>query len=349
MDRIAFLLFATVVAAGLAYAQPPGGGPPPAPVRVAVAEQVDLSTTTTVSGTVAARHDARLATDVAGRLIEVADVGTRVTAGDVVARIDDAQLQLQRAEFAAGVERERGRLEFLTRESERLESLLASNVAARSAYENTVNNRDVARADLAVQQARLAQVNDQISRTRITAPFPGVVAERIAQAGERVAIGEDVVRLTSPDEVEVVARAPLAAVPFLEPGQQLNVTQGDTRVTATVRAIVPFGDDRSHLLEVRLDLPADSGLKAGQAVRVAVPIDGLRSVIAVPRDALVLRRDGAAVFRIGESGMAERLSVIPGASDGVLIEVIGAVQAGDRIVIRGAERLRPGQPVTILD
>lgn len=349
MKRIAFFLATTVATAGWVHAQPPGGGPPPAAVRVAIAEQVDLSSTTTVSGTVTARHDARLATDVAGRLIEVADVGTRVAAGDVVARIDDAQLQLQRAEFIASVERERGRLEFLTREAERLESLLANNVAARSAYENTVNNRDVARADLAVQQARLAQVNDQIVRTRITAPFPGVVAERIAQAGERVGIGEDVVRLTSPDEVEVVARAPLAAVPFLEPGQQLNVTHGDARVVGTVRAIVPFGDDRSHLLEVRLDLPAEAGLKAGQAVRVAVPIDGLRSVVAVPRDALVLRRDGAAVFRIGESGVAERLTVVPGASDGVLIEVIGAVQAGDRVVIRGGERLRPGQPVTIID
>lgn len=348
MKRIAMMLATTVFAAA-AYAQPPGGGPPPAPVRVAAAEQVDLSTTTTVPGTVTARHDARLAAEVAGRLVEVAEVGTRVAAGDVVARIDDAQLRLQQAEFEAGVARERGRLEFLTREAERLEGLLASNLTARSTYENTVNNRDVARADLRIQQARLAQVNDQIARTRLTAPFAGVVAERLAQAGERVAVGGDVVRLTSPDEVEIVARAPLAAVPFLEPGQSLRVTHGESQLAATLRAIVPFGDDRSHLLEVRLDPPPGSDLKAGQAVRVAVPIDGQRSVVAVPRDALVLRRDGAAVFRIGESGTAERLPVIPGASDGVLIEVVGAVQAGDRVVIRGAERLQPGQPVTILD
>jgi RND family efflux transporter MFP subunit len=272
-----------------------------------------------------------------------------VEAGGVVARIDDTELQLQKAEFAAGVERERGRLEFLTREAERLESLVAENITARSVYERTVNDRDVSRADLAIQRARLAQVNDQLARTEIRAPFTGVVAGRLKQAGERVGIGEQVVRLTSADHLEVVARAPLAAVRFLAEGGTLRVEKDGVATQATISSLVPFGDDRTHLFEIRLRLPDGGDWKSGQAVRVAVPTDGQRQVIAVPRDALILRRDGTAVFRIGEDGTAERLSVEIGASDGVMIEVTGMVQAGDRIVIRGGERLRHGQMVTILD
>jgi RND family efflux transporter MFP subunit len=333
-----------------AEAQPAvGGGPPPAPVRVAEAERRALAPTVSVPGTVTSRFDARIAAEVTGRLVSVAEVGTAIPRGGVVARIDDTQLQLQQAEFEAVVQRETNRLTFLDRELERLASLVADNIASPSDYERAVNERDLSRSDLAIQQARLAQLNDQVERTEIRAPFAGVVAERLRQGGERVAVGDPVVRLTSPGELEIVARAPLSAVPFLTEGTTLMVSQDGRRIPATIRTLVPFGDIRSHLFEIRLDLPAKDNWKAGQAVRVAVPTDGEREVIAVPRDALILRRDGAAVFRVNAEGIAERLPILTGASDGLMIEVQGAVRAGDRIVIRGGERLRTGQAVQVLD
>jgi RND family efflux transporter MFP subunit len=333
-----------------ASAQPAGGGaPPPASVRVAEAERKALAPTVSVPGTVTSRFDARIAAEVTGRLVSVAEVGTAIPRNDVVARVDDTQLRLQQAEFRAVVQRETDRLAFLNREVDRLAALVAGNIASPSDYERTVNNRDVTRSDLAIQQARLAQLNDQWERTQIRAPFDGVVAERLRQAGERVAVGDPVVRLTSPGELEIVARAPLSAVPFLAEGTTLMVSQDGRSVPAVIRSLVPFGDTRSHLFEIRLDLPPNDNWKAGQAVRVAVPTDGEREVIAVPRDALILRRDGAAVFRVNAENTAERLPVLTGASDGLLIEVQGAVRAGDRIVVRGGERLRAGQSVQVLE
>ncbi|MCA1799137.1 MAG: efflux RND transporter periplasmic adaptor subunit [Xanthomonadaceae bacterium] len=332
-----------------AFAQPPGGGgPPPAAVRVAAAERLTLSPTTTVPGTVTSRFDARVAAEVTGTLVFVADTGTAVQEGDVVARIENTQLRLVEAEAAASVQRETTRLTFLAREADRLDTLYQDGTVARSTYEQTVNNRDVSRSELAVQQARLAQARDQLGRTEIRASFDGVVAERLSQAGERVSPGNLVVRLTAPRELEIVARAPLASVPFLTEGLTLRVEVGDAVASAVIRTIVPFGDARSHLFEIRLDLPADGDWSAGQAVRVAVPTGGAREVIAVPRDALILRREGAAVFRISAENQAERIPVLTGASDGEMIEVQGMVQAGDRIVVRGGERLRPGQPVRVL-
>ena len=70
-------------------------------------------------------------------------------------------------------------------------------------------------------------------------------------------------------------------------------------------------------------------------------------MLAVPRDALVLRREGASVFRVNDDMTAEKISVITGLGAGSLIEVIGEVDVGDRVVVRGAERLDTGVPVQI--
>ena len=115
-----------------------------------------------------------------------------------------------------------------------------------------------------------------------------------------------------------------------------------------MRTLVAAGDARSRLLDLRLSLP-ENGWTIGRPVRIALPTAIAREVLAVPRDALVLRRDGAAVFRVTEEGVAERISVQLGVASGSLVEVVGDLNAGDRVVTRGGERLRPGQTVKILN
>jgi multidrug efflux pump subunit AcrA (membrane-fusion protein) len=83
-------------------------------------------------------------------------------------------------------------------------------------------------------------------------------------------------------------------------------------------------------------------------VRIGVPTGPAREVIAVPRDALVLRRAGASVFRVVDKSTAERVEISTGIASGNLIEVIGDLKAGEKVVVRGGERLRPGMPVNII-
>ncbi|MBT8062767.1 MAG: hypothetical protein KJO85_08785, partial [Gammaproteobacteria bacterium] len=136
----------------------------PALVRVAVAEQQSLAPVNLVAGTVVSRSDAKLSAEVEGRLVEVADVGTRVTEGDALARIEDTTLRLRQQELRAEVSRAEARLKFLDGEERRFTRLAESNLAAATQLDLTRSDRDVARGDLAVAQSRLAQNRDLLER-----------------------------------------------------------------------------------------------------------------------------------------------------------------------------------------
>lgn len=315
------------------------------PVELGEARLTAMTPTMQVAGTVVSRSDAFLSAEVEGRLISVADVGSRVEAGDIVARVEDTRLRLQAEELEAEKTRAEASLRFLEAELRRFQQLAETNLAAASQIDQTRSERDIAESNLAVVNSRLNQVQDQIDRTLIEAPFPGVVAERLSQAGERVAVGTRVVRLVNPQDLEVVARAPLNYYRYVRPGDELAVTQGDDTLVAPLRTVVSVGSEQRHVFELRLDI--DAPLPVGQTVRVTIPTADVRQVLAVPRDALVLRGDGIAVFIVDEDNTARRIRVTTGIGQGEWIEVSGAIQEGDRVIVRGNERLRPGQTVSI--
>ncbi len=345
-QRIA-LAAATLLIPVSALAQGGPPGRPPPPVRVETARMLDMAPTIVVPGTVISRDDARLAAEVTGRLVTIAEVGAEVAEGEAVAIIEDTALKLQRLENEGLVARAEARIPYLDSEVDRLKKLARQNNAARSQLEQTESDLAVARNDLKVARARLSLVEVQLAKTRITAPFPGIVTERLQTPGEVVSAGQEVVRLMNPGRLEVVARAPLSSMGHVTPGSELAVQGRTHQGTGIVRTQVPFGDARSHMFEVRVDLPP-TPWRTGENVRLTVPTDTARQLLAVPRDALVLRSGGAAVFRVNDDLTAQRVGVTTGVSDGVYIAVDGALSAGDRVIVRGAERLRDGQTVSIM-
>lgn len=330
---------------GVAGAQP--AAQPPAPVVVATAEERLLAPVTFFPGTVISRDDARLAAEVEGRLKWVADVGTSVKRGQSVARLDDVLIREALTENEATVVREQARVTFYTQEVERLQPLVERKIVTPSAIDQAISNRRVAESELAAARARVMQANERLARTKLRAPFDGVVTERFVQAGEWATSGTAIVRLVDPQSLEVQTRVPAETLAFIRKGSDLKLTASPQQTTGRVRAIVPVGDDRSRLYELRLTLQGQRW-SAGQALRVEVPTAPARKVVAIPRDALVIRRDGTSVFRVKADDTAERLTVTPGVAAGPLIEVKDGIRAGDRVVIRGGERLRPGQKVVVI-
>ena len=319
--------------------------PAATPVVVVAAETRQMTPLIQVAGTVISRHDSRLAAQVDGQVIWVAEVGTQLETGGVAARLDDVLIRDVLVEEEARLAREQANVRFNKAEAQRLAKLAKDNHAALSRLDQAQRDLSIARSELAAAESRIMQTREKQERTTIKAPFAGVVSEQFIQAGEWADPGTPIVRLVDTASLEAQAWIPVTALPYIRPGTRLGLTIAGGAATGTVRTLVPVGDDRSRLYELRLLLDGD-GWSAGQSVRIAIPTAESRPALVIPRDALVLRRDGTTVFHILDDNTAERITVETGLAEGGFIEVIGAVQPGDAIVIRGGERLRAGQQVT---
>ena len=319
---------------------------PPPIVVVEDTRMKMLAPTIDVPGTVISRYDARLASELSAKLKWIADVGTVVKVGDTVARLEDITFRLLEMEAQSYVDREKARVTFLRSEKARLERLRENNLSARSQLDQTISNLAVAESDQAIAEARLGQAKVSMYVTQIRAPFDGIVTEKLRNIGERLNVADEIIRLVDPNSVEVVARAPLNTVNFIKKEDVLEIYNDYHKGEGSVRTTVPFGNPQSHMFEVRMNVDA-SLWTVGESVRLSMPTAPAKEVMTVPRDALVLRREGASVFRIKDDMTAEQVSVITGLGAGSLIEIIGDVKPGDRIVIRGAERLSTGMTVNI--
>jgi len=332
---------------GIAAAFPALGQEGPAAAVVVDSVQLRmLAPTIEVPGTVVSRFDARLASELEAKLEWIAEVGTEVKEGDTLARLENITFRLLEMEAQSRVEREQARIVFLKSEKERLERLSRNNLSAKSQLDQTSSDLAVAESEEAIAQAQLGQAKVAMHVTQIRAPFDGIVTERLRNMGERLSVADEVIRLVDPNSLEIVARAPLNSVNFIEKSDELGIHNDFRQGKATVRTIVPFGDPQSHMFEVRLNADPEVWT-VGESVRLSMPTADEKAVLSVPRDALVLRRQGASVFKVKNDNTVEQVNVITGLGAGRYIEVIGDLNPGDRVVIRGAERLSTGMQVNI--
>ena len=327
---------------GAALAQQKPADPPP--VGVMAARTVKMAPKSVLPGTVVSRNDSQLASEVEGRIATVAEVGTVVAKGGVVARIDSSLASMQLASDKASVQRLEAQVRFDRDQAQRMENLFGQNAIAKSTRDQAVSTRDMDAAALAQAEAALQKSQYQFDHSTIRAPFPGRVVARLINPGEYATAGKPVVRLVDIGETEVSVQTPIETAAYLHDELPVTVEIEGKRATAKVRAIVPVGDVSSRTIEVRLTLPASAGF-VGDAAKVFIPSAPVREVVAVPRDALVLREDNTYVFKVDKKGVAQRVAVETGSEDGALVEVRGPIAPGERVIVRGAERLEAGQKV----
>lgn len=345
--KTSFPCLALVVALAFSPAASAQPEMPPSPVRIHTVESMQIAPHMWTAGTVVSRDDARIAAEVNGRITRIAEVGDFIEQGQPIAVIDDVRLKLQQQEAISNVKSLTTRIGFLKKELARSNKLATSKLTTQTAVDETRSNYEIALSDRDAAQARLALIEDKLDKTHITAPFNGYITERLKVPGEHVKDGTAIVRLIGLENLEIEASAPLRYVMFINKGMQLDVKNFDHQTTATLRSLVSIGANESRQFIMRLDFNQDGWLP-GLPVRIAIPTDAFSEHLVVPRDALVLRRDGSYVFRVKDDNTAERVHVTTGIADGPVIAVNGDIKAGDRVVIRGGERLRPGQAVKVI-
>ena len=175
-----------------------------------------------------------------------------------------------------------------------------------------------------------------------------MVTERFIQRGEYLQVGAATVRLVNIADTEARATAALELAANVHPGQSVTVRDHGVARSGRIRTVVPVGDDRSRQFEVRVSLASPEWL-VGAPIEVSLPSSAARTAVTVPRDALVIRQNHSYVLRVTRANTVEELDVTPGAGMADAVEVRGPLAPGDRLVVRGGERLAAGQAVRVID
>jgi multidrug efflux pump subunit AcrA (membrane-fusion protein) len=209
-----------------------------------------------------------------------------------------------------------------------------------------------AEARVEAQQAEVARLEDELDRHTIRAPFTGYVVREATEIGEWLAKGAAVAEIVALDEVDVVAPVVEDYILGVKTGMAASVTVGAVPgkgFDGSVVAVVPAADMRARTFPVKVRVKNPEGgplLKAGMFATVHLPVGGTEKAVLVPKDALVLGGPSPMVYVVAE-GKATPVPVEVGLAVDGFVQVKGGVVGGQKVVVRGNERLRPGQAVRI--
>jgi RND family efflux transporter MFP subunit len=356
---------AGILAVAPDHASAQGG---PAGVVVETVEMRSFTETAPVLGEFVAATSSVVASRIPGLIVEVSvQVGDRVNAGDPLVRLDTELLGIElkaaeaaRNEALAGLTVAKADLALAQQAFERIERLKKSPAFSQGQFNDLGQQLQRAQGQISQAQARINSADVTIARSRynlqnaeIRAPFSGTILQRQAQPGEYITTGSAVVTLLDGANLEIVADVPAAYVGGLVQGRPVAVRlAGGDAYEASVRAVLPRETVSTRTRPVRLLAPftaSETGnggtpFAEGQSVTVLIPVSEEKSVLTVPKDALVQGRGGWIVY-IAEEGKAQPRPVQIGGAVADRFEVLGGLQEGQQVVVRGNERLQPGQAI----
>lgn len=207
---------------------------------------------------------------------------------------------------------------------------------------------DTQRAARDAARARVAQIQAQLGDRVIRAPFAGVLGIRQVSPGALVTPGTAVATLDDISRVYVDFPVPEAALALVAPGQRVTARSevyADRTFEGVVRTVDARIDETTRAATVRADFAnADRALRPGMLLRVVLQRPE-RQALLVPEIAVVQVGTESFVFRVGADGRVERVGVKIGVRRDGLAEITQGVAAGERIVIDGTGKLRPGSRV----
>ena len=310
------------------------GSLPAAAVSVQTVERKSRVATEDVVGTVQARLRAIIEAKVSGKIDQMLVVpGQKVKRGELLANVDAREVQSRLDQTLAVRQQTQG-------DMKRFASLLEQKILSQSEF-------DAAQSKYRVADASVKEAETMLSYTKVTAPFDGTITRKVADVGDLAAPGKPLLEMEDSTALRLEADVPEAVVGKLTLGDKLpvRISALETELEGVISEISPAADPGSRTFLVKLDLPAQSGLRAGQFGRVAMPV-GETTALRVPISALVQRGQMEIVFVVGD-GKAQLRLVKTGKRIGSEVELVSGVEAGEKIVVENATGLIDGQPLTI--
>jgi membrane fusion protein, multidrug efflux system len=314
-------------------------GPAATAVEVAEVEVGRIVDAMTVTGTMRSDEDANISAEIAGRVNGVHFTeGQPVEQGDLLFTLDDA---IYRAEVATA----EANLELSRRNDQRATELLQRNAGTERA-------RDEAQAQLAIDEADVHLARTRLDKTRITAPFAGVVGLRQVSVGEYVTPGQDLVNLEDIDPIKVDFPVPERFLSAVEVGQPIEVTVEawpERTFEGEVYAIDPQINAEGRSIAIRATIDnQERRLRPGLFATVRLITERRDQAVLVPEQAIFAQAGKQYVYKV-EDGTARLTEVRLGGRRVGQAEITSGLEAGDVVVTAGQMKLRDGAPIRVID
>jgi RND family efflux transporter MFP subunit len=277
---------------------------------------------------------AKVASIIRDRIVEICDCeGKTVAKGDVLARLDDRQVQ-------AALHELRAREEFSKREMSRVSELIGRGAATTQAFERASMDLRQIQGQISVQ---LERINDYV----ITAPMDGVVLRRDGEVGEIAEVGQILFRIGVPKPLQVVAEVNEEDIPRVALDQVVLFRTDafpDGKLSGKVREITPMGDVVAKTYRIKVSLPDDTPLKPGMSVEANIVTREKPNALLVPADAV---RDNA-VYVI-DGNRVRRRTVKIGIRGTRAVEILSGLSDGERIASPASTDLTDGARVRVVE
>ncbi|BCR03919.1 MexH family multidrug efflux RND transporter periplasmic adaptor subunit [Desulfuromonas versatilis] len=334
------------------YAQP-NATPPAALIVTATVEQGQPRIPRTFAATAEPRYMARVASEVDG-LVEFLRVrrGDQVARGEVIARLRSYPVELQREEARARLGEVQTRIAKAEADLRRARELHSQRIISEEELQARQTELDALLQEASRNQASIRLLQDRLERMSIRAPFSGHVVRAVTELGQWVDEGEAVVELADLSTIQVMTPVPEQHLSQVKLGMQARVNfdalpGGD--FSGEVTAVVPQADLASRTFPVQVSVANPEGkILAGMLARVTFMRDLDNPGLVIPKDAYVPRPDGGGyVVKIHrDTARIIPVELLQAAGGSFLVRPLdGSLEAGNRVAIRGNERLREGQQV----
>lgn len=324
------------------------GGPPPALVAVSGIREGTITPRTEFVGTVYYPEVSEVSSEVSGIAVKVSfDEGQRVRRGNVLVRLDADLLEKTLASTRALYGQTLAELEKANLDLKRIEKLYREESIAEQVYdENRFRVKSLEKKGDSLK-ADVERLEVEYAKKTVRAPFDGVVLKKHIDRGEWLSPGAPVATLARDDTMDVVVEVPGDVLPFVRKGGKVDVRTAGKEIQGKITAIVPRGDTATRTFPVKIEVKNRYSLIEGMEARVGIPSGEKEKALLVPRDALVTAMGQIVVFTVVDA-KAKMVPVTVARYVGKEVAVRASeLRAGMEVLIKGNERIRDGQPVSV--
>ena len=322
-------------------------------VTLVAPQSVDWPQVVAANGNVVAWQEAVIGAEISGyRLTEVlVNVGDVVKKGQLLARVSDTTVQAELAQARAAAAEAEATLAEARANAERARQIQATGALSAQQISQYLTAEQTALARVNAAQARVQADQLRLAQTRVVAPDDGVISARAATVGSLAQPGQELFRLIRGGRLEWRAEVTSEELARIKPGMSAQLalpgSEGQ-RVTGKVRTVAPTVDPQTRNALVYVDLPRDSGARAGMFARGQLEL-GRAPALTLPQSA-VLTRDGFAfVYRVGNDNRVDEVKVDTGRRNGDRVEIVRGLAPSTPVVATGTGFLNAGDVVRVVE